>query len=212
MPKTEITYEIVQQIGILKENKSGWQRELNIVKWNNGKKFNPYKFTILDDKYLLAIFMEEEEEQDTISVTPTSTTVTFTWSLIIDAYTYSLTIYLDAAKTIPFCTITFNKHGQLMGIKFGNRIPYRNMEQKDGFTYTVSGLNANTEYYFKMESIDEDSKLINTDEGSFYTTAAATSVEYQQSNVVLPYKVMVDGQIFIRRGDRTYTILGQNVK
>ena len=31
MPKTEITYEIVQQIGILKENKSGWQRELNIV-------------------------------------------------------------------------------------------------------------------------------------------------------------------------------------
>ena len=37
MPKTEITYEIVQQIGILKENKSGWQRELNIVKWNNGK-------------------------------------------------------------------------------------------------------------------------------------------------------------------------------
>ena len=32
MPKTEITYEIVQQIGILKENKSGWQRELNIVK------------------------------------------------------------------------------------------------------------------------------------------------------------------------------------
>ena len=37
MPKTEITYEIVQQIGVLKENKSGWQRELNIVKWNNGK-------------------------------------------------------------------------------------------------------------------------------------------------------------------------------
>ncbi len=32
MPKTEITYEIVQQIGILKENKSGWQRELNIVR------------------------------------------------------------------------------------------------------------------------------------------------------------------------------------
>ena len=37
MPKTEITYEIIEQIGILKENKSGWQREVNIVKWNNGK-------------------------------------------------------------------------------------------------------------------------------------------------------------------------------
>ena len=37
MPKTEIKYEIVKHIGILATNKSGWQREANIVKWNEGK-------------------------------------------------------------------------------------------------------------------------------------------------------------------------------
>ena len=37
MAKTDITFEIVETIGVLKENKSGWQREVNIIKWNNGK-------------------------------------------------------------------------------------------------------------------------------------------------------------------------------
>lgn len=37
MPKTEIKYEIVKHIGVLATNKSGWNREINIVKWNDGK-------------------------------------------------------------------------------------------------------------------------------------------------------------------------------
>ena len=37
MPKTEIKFEIVKTIGVLATNKSGWNREANIVKWNDGK-------------------------------------------------------------------------------------------------------------------------------------------------------------------------------
>ncbi|MBO4243121.1 MAG: hypothetical protein II718_02765 [Clostridiales bacterium] len=37
MPKTDIKYEIVKPLGILATNKSGWNREINIVKWNEGK-------------------------------------------------------------------------------------------------------------------------------------------------------------------------------
>ena len=37
MPKTEIKSEIVKTIGVLAQNKGGWQRELNIVRWNEGK-------------------------------------------------------------------------------------------------------------------------------------------------------------------------------
>lgn len=37
MPKTEIKYEIVKHIGVLANNKGGWNREINIVKWNDGK-------------------------------------------------------------------------------------------------------------------------------------------------------------------------------
>lgn len=34
---TEITYEITQHIGVISIAKSGWQRELNLVSWNNGE-------------------------------------------------------------------------------------------------------------------------------------------------------------------------------
>jgi hypothetical protein len=201
-------YQYGTQITVEASPNSGYK----FVKWNDGKKFNPYKFSILDDKYLLAIFMEEEGEQDTTTVQPSSTSATFTWPFIVGGFSYSLTIYLDVACTIPFCTITFNQYGQLIGISFGNRAPRRSMEQEDGFTYTVSGLDANTEYYFKMETMDEDNKLINTDEGAFRTTNEATGIENQYNTVIEHRKVMINGQIFILRGDKTYTLQGQEVK
>ncbi len=37
MAKTEFSYEIVKHIGILSTNKSKWNREVNIVRWNKGK-------------------------------------------------------------------------------------------------------------------------------------------------------------------------------
>lgn len=30
-----IEYEIMEEIGVISESKSGWKKELNIVKWNN---------------------------------------------------------------------------------------------------------------------------------------------------------------------------------
>jgi len=201
-------YQYGTQITVEASPNSGYK----FVKWNDGKKFNPYKFSILDDKYLLAIFMEEEGEQDTTTVQPSSTSATFTWPFIVGGFSYSLTIYLDVACTIPFCTITFNQYGQLIGISFGNRAPRRSMEQEDGFTYTVSGLDANTEYYFKMETMDEDNKLINTDEGAFRTTNDATGIENQYNTVIEHRKVMINGQIYILRGDKTYTLQGQEME
>ena len=32
---SDITYEIVQQIGVLSTSASGWSKELNLVSWNN---------------------------------------------------------------------------------------------------------------------------------------------------------------------------------
>ncbi len=37
MAKTEFSYEIVKHIGVLSTNKAKWNREINIVRWNNGK-------------------------------------------------------------------------------------------------------------------------------------------------------------------------------
>lgn len=30
-----ISYEIVEHIAVLSENKSGWRKELNLISWNN---------------------------------------------------------------------------------------------------------------------------------------------------------------------------------
>lgn len=32
---SKINYEIIEQIGVLSESKSGWTKELNLVSWNN---------------------------------------------------------------------------------------------------------------------------------------------------------------------------------
>lgn len=33
----KVTFEIVKHIGVLREHSTGWKKELNIVKWNNGQ-------------------------------------------------------------------------------------------------------------------------------------------------------------------------------
>ncbi|MBR2522944.1 MAG: hypothetical protein IKE53_00725 [Clostridiales bacterium] len=37
MAATQITSTVVKSIGVIAENKSGWKREVNIIKWNEGK-------------------------------------------------------------------------------------------------------------------------------------------------------------------------------
>ena len=33
----DFKFEIVKELGVLSESKSGWKRELNLVSWNGGK-------------------------------------------------------------------------------------------------------------------------------------------------------------------------------
>lgn len=35
--KNEVTFEIVESIGVIARNSSGWQKELNMVSWNGGQ-------------------------------------------------------------------------------------------------------------------------------------------------------------------------------
>ena len=34
---SDFKFEIVKELGVLSESKSGWKRELNLVSWNGGK-------------------------------------------------------------------------------------------------------------------------------------------------------------------------------
>ena len=32
-----IKYDIIEELGILSENKKGWRKEINLISWNGGK-------------------------------------------------------------------------------------------------------------------------------------------------------------------------------
>lgn len=40
----DFTYEIVEEVGVLSENKKGWRKEINVISWNG----NPPKYDIRD--------------------------------------------------------------------------------------------------------------------------------------------------------------------
>ena len=41
---SDITYEIVMQLGVLSQSNSGWMKELNLIRWND----RPPKYDIRD--------------------------------------------------------------------------------------------------------------------------------------------------------------------
>ena len=41
---TDITFEIVMQLGVLSQSRSGWSKEVNLISWNN----YPPKYDIRD--------------------------------------------------------------------------------------------------------------------------------------------------------------------
>lgn len=47
---------------------------------------------------------------------------------------------------------------------------------------------------------------------AYFIPDAGTSVEYNHTGGIIPYKKIIDGKILILRGDKTYTLQGQEVK
>ncbi|MDR1952781.1 MAG: hypothetical protein LBQ37_04660 [Elusimicrobiota bacterium] len=45
---TEIKYEIIKKLGVLFQTKSGWKKEVNIIKWTGNNRENKQKFDIRD--------------------------------------------------------------------------------------------------------------------------------------------------------------------
>ena len=116
------------------------------------------------------------------------------------------------------CTMTFNAEGIILSAtyaapardKAGNKV-LAAVQTASGWKYTVDGLDANSEYTYTVTAKDSEDGVVYTKTGSF-TTQASTGIDNVQSGKVQGTKVFIDGQIFILRGDKTYTITGTEVK
>jgi len=151
-----------------------------------------------------------------VTVEPTDNTATMTWPTNDNAASYTIEITKDG---VLFCTLTFNANGQLTGIAFA---PSRNgqahapaaLMTANGLQFTVTGLNSGTQYGYNLTAKDANDQTVATYSGSFTTTSEgdAQGLEDVQSDNVQCTKVLINGQIFIIRGDKTYTTDGQLVR
>ena len=62
MPKTEISFEIVEHIGVLSTGSKGWNKELNLVSWNGREpKYDLREWYSEHDKMGKGVTLSKEE-------------------------------------------------------------------------------------------------------------------------------------------------------
>jgi hypothetical protein len=151
--------------------------------------------------------------ENNVTVVSAENSAEITWPAVNDAFTYEIAITKNG-ETI--CTLIFNANGQLVGIAFAqgrNGVNYTQQAQTAGYKFTVTGLTSDTKYNYSVTAKDNTEQPLDTKSGSFTTTGSATSHDQtSQEPKANSQKVLINGQILILRGDRTYTVTGQEVK
>ena len=184
---------------------------------------NMYKAAAVwrDFYYTYAIGAEETTvTTNDVTVEPQDNAVTLTWPTSNNAASYTIQITKDG---VVFCTLIFNANGQLTGIAFapsrdGSRHAPQAIMTANGLQFTVTGLDSGTQYGYSVTAKDANDQTVATYSGSFTTTSEgiATGID----NTPFPSgegrgeasKLLRDGQIFILRGEKVYTLTGAEVK
>ena len=174
-----------------------------------------------DFYYTYAIGAEETTvTTNDVKVEPQDNAATVTWPTSNNAATYTIQITKDG---VVFCTLIFNSNGQLTGIVFapsrdGQAHAPAALMTANGLQFTVTGLDSGTQYGYSVTAKDANDQTVATYSGSFTTTSEgiATGID----NTPFPSgegrgearKFLRDGQIYILRGEKVYTLTGAEVK
>lgn len=145
-----------------------------------------------------------------IKLTPTYYAVKIVWPQVTGAETYEIVIRNISGNIV--CTLIFNAQGQLTSTSFN--APGRNMVQLTqvaGFEYSVTGLDSGTEYDLTITSKDANGEILQTDTISFTTSGEAQGIDEHPSNPIQSSKLLRNGQVLILRGDKKYSVTGQEV-
>ena len=165
-----------------------------------------------DFENILPISAEETETTET-TVETSDTSAEIVWPKVNGAYTYELVIKDMNGNVV--CTLVFDAEGHLTSIAFNapsrDRAPQQT--QTTGFAFTVNGLTSGTTYSYSLIAKDENGQVLNTETGTFTTTGEAPQgIEDVPADINGAQKFIRDGQIFILRVDKVYTVIGQEVK
>ena len=166
--------------------------------------------------YTYAIGAEEATvTTNDVTVEPQDNAATVTWPTSNNAATYTIEITKDG---VVFCTLIFNGNGQLTGIAFapgknGNRHAPAAKMTPNGMQFTVTGLNSATHYALTLQAKDDQDAVLASYSSEFTTTGTATAIDQITNDKwEMTNKIIRDGNVLILRGDKVYTLQGQEVK
>lgn len=115
-------------------------------------------------------------------VVPAANNASFTWTPTTGAQVYKLTICSDPAKTDTVCVLTFNAYGQLTALAL--RSASDSVNYVGGFSFTVTSLGANTNYYYGMDAYTDSNQLVASKEGSFRTASSTTGIANTNTDAI----------------------------
>lgn len=173
-----------------------------------------------DFYYTYAIGAEEATvTTNDVQVEPQDNAATFTWPTSNNVASYTIEITKDG---VLFCTLIFNSNGQLTGIAFapsrdGQAHAPAAVMTANGLQFTVTGLNSGTQYGYSVTAKDANDQTVATYSGEFTTTSEGTATGIDEISSSLQggergRLILHNGQIFILRGEKIYTVTGQEVK
>ncbi len=158
------------------------------------------------------------DETTTTDVTATpneDNSVTLTWPAVNGADTYTIEIKKNG---VLVCTLVFNANGQLISINFAapaREGKGRNVsaaeQSANGWTYVVTGLEGNASYTYSVTAKDVNGNVLLKQSVDF-STGDAQGIEDVLSDQVQCTKVIREGQILILRGEKVYSLTGQEVR
>ena len=149
-----------------------------------------------------------------LTVTPSASSAEITWPQVSGAASYELVIKDKFGNVV--CTLIFNAQGQLTSIAFAapSRDGAPQRTQTAGFSFTITGLDSGSSYDLTMASKDENGDTIDEKQLSFSTSGnAPTAIDAIEGPMHGgSSKLLRNGQVLIRRGDKLYTMQGQEVE
>ena len=146
-----------------------------------------------------------------ITISATETTFSITWPQVSGADIYELVVKDENGNIV--CKLVFDSNGYL--ISHNHHAPCKENTYQGalgmGYMYTIDGLEENKSYSYTITAIDSNGNTIKTETGTFATQESWQNLDDVQTNNVQCTKLLRDGQTLIQRGEKTYTLQGQEV-